>query len=383
MNDKSELRLPALKIDQGRGRAVYTFAIDGTLLPKIATVSRIKRPDGQVNGYQRPESGTHVAAIRRYLEDDPSPLMPNAIVVAFDERVRFETTPTGEAVPEYVQSGYLIVPATDGPEHERPGLIVDGQHRCAAIRDARVDAFPVAVNAFLADGVADQRSQFILLNRTRPLPTGLVNELLPTAAGTLPPLLHLRQLPATLLERLNSDAVRSPLYRMIKTTTNPGGYINDSNVLRMLQNSLTDGALYRLRNDEDMVRRGEAHTLLCNFWSAVREVFPEAWGKPVRNSRLMHGTGIISMGYLMDAIVHVRAVNDGIVATDQFVADLKLVAVDCHWTEGAWIFSGGQVHKWNDIENIPRHIQRLTDFLHSRYTLGRRQPTSPERESQR
>ena len=42
--------------------------------------------------------------------------------------------------------------------------------------------------------------------------------------------------------------------------------------------------------------------LLMNFWSAVKDVFPEAWDKPPRRSRLMHGVGIVSLGFLMDAI---------------------------------------------------------------------------------
>lgn len=43
-----------------------------------------------MHGYQRPEVLTQVAAIRRYIETDDSPLLPDAIVIAFDERVRFE-----------------------------------------------------------------------------------------------------------------------------------------------------------------------------------------------------------------------------------------------------------------------------------------------------
>jgi DGQHR domain-containing protein len=368
----NELRLPALRVRQGRGRELYSFAIDGKLVPQIATVSRIRRDEQtQLHGYQRPEVLAHVAAIRRYIETDDSPLLPNAIVIAFDERVRFEAGTTEPGSPDYVQSGTLVIPITDGPEHDRPGFIVDGQQRSAAIRDAQIEQFPVTISAFITNESADQRSQFILVNSTKALPKGLIHELLPGASGALPVPLRVRRLPATLLERLNFES-ESPLHRMVQTPTNPTGYIKDNSVLRMLENSLSDGALYRFRNDEALPNTGQMLTLLSNFWAAVREVFPDAWNKPPRRSRLMHGAGIVSMGYLMDAIAHARHDGDGIVGQEEFAADLKAIADDCHWTDGEWIFRDGVTRKWNDIENTHRDVQRLTDFLLTCYrAVGR------------
>lgn len=72
----------------------------------------------------------------------------------------------------------------------------------------------------------------------------------------------------------------------------------------MLENSLTDRALTDLRDPrsghgdlKDMLR------LVKDYWEAVRRVFPEAFGKTPRQSRLMHGVGVISLGFVMDAIV--------------------------------------------------------------------------------
>src|SRR5207248_2894521 len=86
----NELLVPALEVRQGEGRTLYTFAVDGKLLPTFATVSRVHRnSEAQLRGYQRPEVLAHIASIRKYLESD-NPMIPNALVVAFDERVRFE-----------------------------------------------------------------------------------------------------------------------------------------------------------------------------------------------------------------------------------------------------------------------------------------------------
>lgn len=368
------LRLPALEIQQGPNRRVYTFAIDGKHLADIATVSRIRRDQAtKLHGYQRPESQAHVAAIRRYLDTDPSPLLPNAIVVAFDERVRFRADRSTGERPAFVRSGTIVIPVIiDGEEADKPGFIVDGQQRSAAIRDSRLDEFPICVTAFITDTHADQRSQFILVNATKPLPKGLIHELLPVASGALPASLMVRQVPATLVERLNFSET-SPLHRMIQTPTNPNGLIKDNSMLRMLENSLSNGALYPYRGDTGGPNFGCMMSILDSFWHAVAEVFPDAWNKPPRRSRLMHGVGIIGMGALMDEISHARGSDDEIVSAAEFALDLKAIADDCHWTEGTWPFADGS-RPWNGVENTSRDITRLQDYLISRYEarVGRR-----------
>ena len=278
------------------------FAIDGKQLPLFTTVSRVRREHGVLDGYQRPEILSHVNAIRSYIESE-QPMIPNAIVVAFDYRVRFEPEQGASASDSTVRVGHLIVPVDKSlPDEDKPGWIVDGQQRWAAVREANVEAFPVCVTAFVTDDEGQQRAQFILVNSTKPLPKGLIYELLPSTSGSLPPMLQRKKFPCLLLERLNLDE-DSPFCGMIRTPTNPSGVVKDNSVLRMLENSLTDGCLYHYRYSEgaggDVERMLE---LLRNYWSAVRDVFADAWGLPPRQSRLMHGAGIVSMGYVMDAI---------------------------------------------------------------------------------
>lgn len=369
LNRVDVLRLPALEVQQGPARKLYTFAIDGKLIPQIATVSRVRRDaETQLHGYQRPENLAHVAAIRRYIDTDESPMLPNAVVIAFDERVKFEPAAADNS-GGYTRHGHLIVPIdADVEDADKPGFIVDGQQRCAAIRDARIEEFPICVTAFITNESADQRTQFILVNSTKALPKGLIHELLPGTAGTLPGSLKVRQLPATILERLNFEPT-SPLYHRIQTPTNPGGVIKDNSILRMLENSLSDGALYRYRGDEGLPNVGFMYTLVANYWTAVGEVFSEAWEKKrPRDSRLIHGAGIVSMGFLMDEIVRSRA-DEEIPTPDDFALELKTIKDDCAWTDGFWNFDADTVRKWNDIQNTSRDVQRLADYLLNRYRL--------------
>src|SRR4051812_45495040 len=221
MSDRVLFRVPAIEIKQGPRRVLYSFAVDGKMLPTFTTVSRIKREaQGDIFGYQRPEVLSHIAEIRRYLES-PDPMVPNALVVAFDQRLRFEPFEDSQFDTAYSRAGTLVIPVDrTAPDTDKPGWIVDGQQRAAAIREASIKAFPICVVGFIAGSDAEQREQFILVNSTKPLPKGLIYELLPNTEGALPALLQKRRFPAEILVRLNQDA-DSPVRGMIETATNP------------------------------------------------------------------------------------------------------------------------------------------------------------------
>ena len=227
-------------------------------------------------------------------------MIPNAIVIAFDERVEFQPTNDEQST---VSHGTLRIPLPDtGEGDDRSGWVVDGQQRLAAIGDAAVDKFPIVVVGFVAGDEAEQREQFILVNATRPLPRGLIYELLPSTEGRLPTALARRRFPALLLDRLNRDD-DSPFRALIRTPTNGDGVVQDNSILRMLENSLSDGVLYRYRGPTEDQHESEAMLrMLKAFWAATANVFADAWGLSPRRSRLMHGAGIVSMGFLMDAI---------------------------------------------------------------------------------
>lgn len=361
---KSELRIPAIEVRQGESRVLYTFAIDGKLVPRFATVSRVRRSeDGLLSGYQRPEVLSHISEIRNYVESE-SPLIPNAIVIAFDSRVRF--IPNGQSTTGYSRPGELVIPLDDEtPETERPGFIVDGQQRLAAIREARVASFPLCVSAFITDEISCQTEQFILVNSTKPLSKGLLYELLPATHAALPPLLMRRRLPAELVAQLNLRE-SSPLKNKIQTATNPGGQIKDNSMLRMLEQSLSDGVLFRYDDRERGPNVEDMLAVLENYWRAVSRVFKDAWELPPRKSRLVHGAGILSMGLLMDAIAD-RHREMYIPGEDVFVEDLLPMKDLCRWTEGYWDFGSDQQVKWNEIQNIPKDIQKLSQYLRVQY----------------
>jgi DGQHR domain-containing protein len=356
MADQYELRLPCLRVLQG-DRALYSFAVDGKRLHDFATVARVGRgEDAEIAGYQRPEVLKHVKGIQRYLEK-PGALLPNAIVVAFDDRVRFEPAEDVQTEVPYAGVGTLVVPVDEaGHDGDKPGWIVDGQQRSAAIRDARLDEFPVCVVSFIADE-QEQRAQFILVNNSRPLPKGLIHELLPSTQAELPLQLMRRRLPAEIVNRLNTDA-DSPFRSMIATPTRPDGVIKDNAVLRMVENSIYNGALYRYRHAA--TGAGDVASMLTHlkiYWQTVATTFPDAWGLPPRRSRLSHGVGIAAMGYVMDELtedVSLRALPKAAAR----VSELR----DVPWTRGEWHFADGP-RRWNSLQNTPNDVRTLSTHL--------------------
>jgi DGQHR domain-containing protein len=370
------LRLPALEMTQAPGVTVYLFAVDGKQLGQFTTVARVSRggPAAQLLGYQRPWIHRHIEQIRRYL-DSSGALLPNALTVAFDDRVRFEPLPLPTPV-SYARFGVLLIPACDGlAEHDRPGWLVDGQQRAEAIARTARESLPVAVAAFIDADPGRQREQFLRVNATKPLPRSLLHELLPHTTGPLPPALERRRLPAVLAERLNYDP-SSPLHLMIRTVTNPDGMITDTSMLRALDNSIGFGALVPYSGPAepgpDIAGMLE---VINNFWAAVRDVFPSAWGLPPRKSRLMHGAGVVTLGFLMDAIATGR---EWPAPTVQIFTDgLALIAPLCRWTSGTWEFGRG----WNHIQNTGQDARLLSDYLTSRYLhlAGRHHRDAPSR----
>ncbi|ADN77433.1 DGQHR domain protein [Ferrimonas balearica DSM 9799] len=365
----NQIRVPALRIKQGPGRLLFSLAIEGKKITDIASISRIKRGDEELKGYQRPEVQNHIREIQRYIESE-NPMIPNPVIIAFDERVRFE--PFSDADDSI---GHLVIPHSSDDDFEKPGFIVDGQQRTAALRDAEVESFTMPVSAFIATNDAEQREQFMLVNSTKPLPKTLLHELAPHTEGRLPSDLQAKKFPSLLTQRLNFGD--GPLKGRIKTATNPAGVIADTSLLKMIDGSLREGALYHFRDPETgMGDETKMVQMLNNFWSAVKVVFADEWDLPPRQSRLLHGVGVLSLGALMDEIYEAHHGYtqgwDGVPTVEMFADELKAIKPKCFWSKGVWNFGtdvdGIQiVRKWNELQNLSKDIALVTDYLVSAY----------------
>ena len=356
----------ALRIDQNKKHPLYLFSLTGEELFSIADISRVSRSKaGKLIGYQRPEVKRHIAEIVEYLNTEEI-IFPNSLILALSSKVRFRSSRGPKTSDGLATGGTLEIPLP-GKGEKKPAWIVDGQQRAFAIsRSNRLD-WPMPINAFLADEISVQRDQFLRVNNTKPLPRGLITELLPEVSDPLPARIAARRIPSALCDVLNRDP-KSPLYGLIRRASSSeeerrAAVVADLSVVKMIEESINSpsGCLFPYRN----VATGETDstsivTLLISYWNAVKNTFPDAWGKPPARSRLMHGAGVRAMGRLMDRIMGpVRPSDRGLVEYAE--RELKTVAPHCQWTSGKWEDLGGL--RWNEIQNVPRHIRLLSSYL--------------------
>lgn len=357
---KDMIHLRAVHAQQCNGVDVYSFFMRGSDVLRIADISRIHRDDSdELKGFQRKEIQSHVQSIVNYL-DRGEVLFPNAIILAFQTNIEFKQS-RGPS-PEGAVSGTLYIPVNGG--ERKAAWIVDGQQRAFALSRTSNNDIMVPVVGFVAPSIDVQREQFILVNKARPLPKRLINELLPEISADLPSDLRPAKIPSELCNILNRDP-KSPFYKLIRRVSDEGentsAVIIDSALINMMKHSINNYgglALYKNTTVDGIADIDGMYKLLCVYWGAVKTVFPEAWGLRAQESRLMHSAGIQAMGILMDRIMPRMHQTKNV--SEEVEASLRRIAPYCCWTEGTW---EGLGLAWNDIQNTPRHIKALAEFL--------------------
>lgn len=340
-----ELVYTCILPEQSDAIPVFSFAAKVHDIQRFARIDRVSRGDnGELLGFQRPQIANHIREIKDYL-DSPGSILPNPIVVAFISGVEMERLDTGLA--------RITIDISDGPK----GYIVDGQQRFIALSNIGSNkSFEVFVSGFLCGSMNELQKQFILINNTKPLPKALIYELLPKVNG-LPDRMSSRSTAARLTELLNYRE-DSSLRGLIYQQTNPYGIIRDTAIQKVIMNSLSDGALRPMFREQDFDER--AFRLLSNFFKAVQCVFANEWkGHTPKTSRLVHGAGIVSMGYVMETLQSAYQSDE----VEAFERGLQPLKGKTAWTEGVWSFGPDDLRRWDSIQYVPRDIRQLAQYL--------------------
>lgn len=338
------LRFAAVRATQAPDHQVFSFAASPSEILSFADIERVARENnGTLSGFQRHLIAPHIRDIRDYLRRSDA-LLPNSIVVAFIDGVTLRDREGGLVDVEICVDG------------EKPGYVVDGQQRLTALAGIEKPGFQVFVSALICRDYNELRQQFVLINNTRPLPKALIYELLPSVEG-LPERFTARTFAARLVDLLNYDEASS-LHGLIYQHTNPRGVIRDTALQKVIMNSASDGAIRGFVNEQDYVER--SFSLISEFFWAVRKNFSPDWeGMTPKTSRLVHGAGIVAMGYVME-LLHSRT---GAISREQFQEGLTLLKDKTAWTSGRWCFSDEDVRPWNGIANTPRDTEVLANYL--------------------
>jgi DGQHR domain-containing protein len=331
---------------QSPDHQVVTFAATAEEILRFAQIERVSRDEqGDLFGFQRPQIAGHIREIQDYLAK-PDSILPNAVVVAFTDRVKVELDTPAKGLCR------MTIELDKGV----PGLVVDGQQRLTALSATGRTDFQVFVSAMICRDEAELRRQFVLINNTRPLPKSLIYELLPTVTG-LPPRLETRSAAASLTARLNNSPISS-LRGQISQHTNPVGMLSDNAIQKVFLSSLSDGVMREMVKEYNGERN--CVLLVSEFFEAVRKTFPQDWyaHKP-STSRLVGGVGIQSMGYVMELLAAV----DGARKEADFITGLECLKGKTAWSSGSWDFGDGDVRHWKALQNVNRDVLALTHYL--------------------
>lgn len=375
------IRRRAVRLVQRPEHPLYLFALRADELLALADISRVARNDaGEVIGYQRPEVRSHVESIVKYL-DSGDVLFPHPLILALDSTTNFTRgrgpgverglgSPDGDEIAQH-GTIELSLPREGG---RKPAWIVDGQQRALALARSNRPDLPVPVAGFVSDDLETQRTQFVLVNTTRPLPKSILAELLPEVSSTLPPHLAAQRAAAGLVELLATKE-GSPFRGLVRRTSTPteareAEIVSFTVLQRAVRDGLasTTGCFYAYRNvasnetDYDAVLR-----VLFVFWTAVKLTWPDAWARPATESRLMHSVGVRAMARLMDLVM--VPIDPGTPhATERVCRELALIRDACAWTSGSWPFGMA----WNAIQDVPSHFRLLSNHLVRAYGAARR-----------
>jgi DGQHR domain-containing protein len=375
-NNEKFLERRALRIEQNPTIPLYLFTLAAEEVSAVADVARISRDEaGKLIGYQRPERRNHVKHILEYLNSGDV-LFPNGLILALPETVRFRSSRGPATTDGLATAGTLEIPVPSDDTAPRPAWIVDGQQRSLALAQTKNARIPIPVAGFVAPTLEMQRDQFLRVNTVAPLPANLVTELLPEVISAPSPRLSQRKMPSALVEMLNRDP-ESPFVGLIKRPSSEAedrrqAVITDTSLVEALRESLESpsGVLFPYRNmatgstDTEGIRR-----VLLTYWCAVRDIFPDAWGKPASKSKLMGGVGIRAMGRLMDRVmVHIDVNKPG--AEEATRRELSRIADHCRWTSGTWTELG---LPWNELQNVSKHISALSNYLARAYVAARKE----------
>lgn len=139
------------------GTQMYSTVIRVGDLLKYVGVDVWKADDGQETGYQRDPEAARTSRVAKYLQTDPSPLMPTSVLLSY--RGILEQNP-----PDF-ESTEILIP--DGTTL----WVVDGQHRIYGFKRAieeldlkRLNEYPLPVVIVENPSLEDEANQFRVIN---------------------------------------------------------------------------------------------------------------------------------------------------------------------------------------------------------------------------
>jgi len=368
------------------------FTIDGRLIRSIARVDRLDAVSGK--GQQRDEIVKHVKSISEGIKSGIQ--VPNSVILVFEEELWcWDPKDDEEDLPE---STIICKPLADWREvpiagsvtkiaqrvcpvelslpfrnacfdDEKPALLVDGQQRTAALSLVDIDEVPsyfLAVNAVVSSA-EDAKEVFRIANSNVRISTDFSRALLGTLNAATGFIKDEKRV-AQAVKFISMDNVSSPFYKYVKhpglkSTRAPIAYNTIFAVISIFDQSGMDF-------QDDPVKLA---AVVDRAFGLVKNEWPDAWGKPTKESKLFHGAGLRAMAkVLIDKLKNLSSQFDHNLDNpklwDELASTLKRLHSKVVWTlaeaeKGTSIQLKNYKVEIIQKQNTNQDIQALTTFL--------------------
>jgi DGQHR domain-containing protein len=372
------------------GSERINFTIDGRLIRSIAAVDRL---DALANtGQQRDEIIKHVREISEGIKDGIQ--VPNSVILTFNSEVFVWSDDVSETPPEsWVVCRRLgewsvvtfpgqpnrivqeVVPVElDIPfrnaafDEEKCALLVDGQQRTAALALVDVDqvpSYPLSVNATITSP-EEAKQTFRVANNTVKISTDFSRALLGMLQDA-PGYVKQERRIAQAVKLLAIEDPTSPFHKLVKHPGLDGrGFPVAYNTLFAVVSIFENSGLDFGEDPSKLAACVKA------AYAVVKEVWPTAWAKQPKDSRLMHGAGLRAIGGVLLDLTKMQSAqhnHDPLnpVIWPEIKKSLERLATRVQWTAEA--VNGTPTQKTNYIkeiqsrQNTNQDIQGLTNFL--------------------
>jgi DGQHR domain-containing protein len=291
--------IPCLMVNQRGNQTAPQFALFAAPAGEIELWAAIRRRIETEHGTQRPLNKAKLNALSKFLKMDDRNTIPPAITITL--RVDAAHIQTIDAARKfYVMT--LDVPA-NASDADKPGLIIDGQHRLFGIK-ASDPTYLVNVVALLNADDLETAFQFVVINnKVTPVQPDLIRTLvLDYDEGDLAKRLKAarlalhQNLPFVGIIDTDDDSPFNGIIGLVVPGSQEGQ--------RFVPPAAIENAIAIIQKKE--VRELKSDDALCEFFYAIWSVlkqngWTELWAP---NSKLMTKVGIVAMtSFVTDALI--------------------------------------------------------------------------------
>lgn len=290
-----------LVLHQRNSSKAPAFCVFNAPAGEVLEWAAIRRLEEEARAPQRRLNEAKIRAIRAFLRDNPANTIPTAVTVTLKvtpSSLKPKDGTTYKKNARYTYTGEITIRYQGN--REKPGLVIDGQHRLIGIKDYKPE-IPVTVVALLNADDVETAFQFLVINNksSKVAPDHFKALALEFKDDELEDRLKTARMSLKkttgFIEIVDNDA-ESPFRAMVDWALNRTG--NRRIVPAAIEQSLAYlQSKINVFEDDDILLE-----FFFTIWSCVKEAWPKAWEGP--ESKLLDKIGIVCMtAYLGDALV--------------------------------------------------------------------------------